>query len=255
VIRALIADDEAPARRKLRELLAREADFEIVAEAADGIEAVEKIRATAPNVIFLDIQMPRLDGFGVIGEVGIEAMPLVVFVTAYDEHALRAFEVHALDYLLKPFAPSRFQRLLDRLRHQLGAASAGDGNLAQRIERLLAEVHPAPGYLRQILAEPNDTEDRQVLLAVDEIDVIRADGNYLRFTTRDGEHRRRGTLREIEDRLDPARFLRLSRSEIVRLDAIREVQPWFHGDARVVLRNGAVLTWSRRYRSKAEGMF
>jgi two-component system LytT family response regulator len=255
VIRALIADDEAPARRKLRELLAREADFEIVAEAADGVETVEKIRATAPNVIFLDIQMPRLDGFGVIGEVGVEAMPLVVFVTAYDEHALRAFEVHALDYLLKPFAPSRFQRLLDRLRHHLDVSGSGQGDLAQRIERLLSEVRPAPGYLRQILAEPNNAEDRQVLLAVDEIDVIRADGNYLRFTTRDGEHRRRGTLREIEDRLDPARFLRLSRSEIVRLDAIREVQPWFHGDARVVLRNGVVLTWSRRYRSKAEGMF
>lgn len=254
MIRALIADDEAPARRKLRELLAREADFEIVAEAADGVEAVEKIRATTPNVIFLDIQMPRLDGFGVIGEIGIEAMPLVVFVTAYDEHALRAFEVHALDYLLKPFAPSRFQKLLDRLRRHLSATS-GDGELAQRIERMLSEVRPAPGYLRQILAERNDHEDRQVLLAVDEIDVICADGNYLRFTTRDGEHRRRGTLREIEDRLDPARFLRLSRSEIVRLDAIREVQPWFHGDARVVLRNGAVLTWSRRYRSKAEGLF
>jgi two-component system LytT family response regulator len=255
VIRALIADDEAPARRKLRELLAREKDFDVVAEAADGIEAVERIRALAPNVVFLDIQMPRLDGFGVIAEVGVEAMPLVVFVTAYDEHALRAFEVHALDYLLKPFAPSRFQRLLDRLRRQLGAASSGDGDLAQRIERLLAEVRPAPGFLRQILAERNDHEDRQVLLAVEEIDVIRADGNYLRFTTRDGELRRRGTLRDLEGRLDPARFLRLSRSEIVRLDAIREVQPWFHGDARVVLRNGTVLTWSRRYRSKAEGMF
>jgi two-component system LytT family response regulator len=255
VIRALIADDEAPARRKLRELLAREKDFDVVAEAADGIEAVERIHASSPNVVFLDIQMPRLDGFGVIAEVGVEAMPLVVFVTAYDEHALRAFEVHALDYLLKPFAPSRFQRLLDRLRRQLGAASSEDGDLAQRIERLLAEVRPAPGFLRQILAERNDHEDRQVLLAVDEIDVIRADGNYLRFTTRDGELRRRGTLRDLEGRLDPARFLRLSRSEIVRLDAIREVQPWFHGDARVVLRNGTVLTWSRRYRSKAEGMF
>jgi two-component system, LytTR family, response regulator len=258
VIRALIADDEAPARRKLCELLDREKDFAVVAEAADGIEAVERIRASAPDVVFLDIQMPRLDGFGVIGEVGVEAMPLVVFVTAYDEHALRAFEVHALDYLLKPFAPSRFQRLLDRLRRQLGGASTGDGDLAQRIERLLAEVRPAPGYLRQILAERNDHEDRQVLLAVEEIDVIRADGNYLRFITcdsRDGEHRRRGTLRDLEDRLDPARFLRLSRSEIVRLEAIREVQPWFHGDARVVLRNGAVLTWSRRYRSKAEGLF
>ncbi|HEX4963209.1 MAG TPA: response regulator [Thermoanaerobaculia bacterium] len=253
MIRALIADDEAPARRKLRELLARETDFALAGEAADGVEAVEQIRTATPDVVFLDVQMPRLDGFGVIAEVGVEAMPLVVFVTAYDEHALRAFEVHALDYLLKPFAPSRFQKLIDRIRRQLGAESPETGDLAQRIEKMLAAVRPAPGYLRQILAERD--ENRQVLLAADEIDVIRADGNYLRFTTRDGEYRRRGTLRDLEDRLDPARFLRLSRSEIVRLDAIREVQPWFHGDARVVLRSGTVLTWSRRYRSKAEGLF
>ncbi len=116
-------------------------------------------------------------------------------------------------------------------------------------------MRPSPGYLRQILAERDDREDRQVLVAVDEIDRIEAEGNYLRFSTRDGEFHRRGTLREIEERLDPARFLRLNRSEIVRLDAIREVQPWFHGDARVVLRDGTVLTWSRRYRSKAEGLF
>ena len=255
MIRALIADDEEPARRKLRELLSREEDFELVGEAADGVEAVEQIRAAEPDVVFLDVQMPRLDGFGVVGEVGIEAMPLVVFVTAYDEHALRAFEVHALDYLLKPFAPSRFKKLLDRLRRQVGSKESGDGDLKQRIEQLLAAVRPNPGYLRQILAERKDREDRQVLLTVDEIDRIQAEGNYLRFVTRGGEFHRRGTLREIEERLDPARFLRLNRSEIVRLDAIREVQPWFHGDARVVLRDGTVLTWSRRYRSKAEGLF
>lgn len=253
MIRALIADDEAPARRKLRDLLAREEDFEIVGEAADGAEAVELIRATAPDVVFLDIQMPRLDGFGVIQEVGPEAMPLVVFVTAYDEHALRAFEVHALDYLLKPFAPSRFQRVLDRVRRQAGAGSSPDGDLAQRIERLLAAVRPAPEYLRQILVEKE--EGRQVLLTLDRVDRIRAEGNYLCFFSEEGEHRRRGTLRDLEGRLDPARFLRLNRSEIVRLEVIREVQPWFHGDARVVLQDGEVLTWSRRYRAKAEGLF
>jgi two-component system LytT family response regulator len=236
VIRALIADDEAPARRK---------------QACDGVEAVEAIRSASPDVVFLDIQMPRLDGFGVIAEVGVEAMPLVVFVTAYDEHALRAFEVHELDYLLKPFAPSRFQRLLERVRQRLGGASSGD--LAQRVERLLAAVRPAPGYPRQLLVERD--EGRQVLLAVDEIQRVEADGNYLRFVTAEGEHRRRGTLRDLEGRLDPARFLRLNRSQIVRLDSIREVQPWFHGDARVILRDGSVLTWSRRYRAKAEGLF
>jgi two-component system, LytTR family, response regulator len=251
VIRALIADDETPARRKLRGLLAREGDFEVVAEAGDGAEAVEAIRNLSPDVVFLDIQMPRLDGFGVIREVGVEAMPLVVFVTAYDEHALKAFEVHALDYLLKPFAPSRFERLLERVRRQLEPGSSGD--LAQRIEHLLAAVRPAPDYPRQILVDKD--EGRQVLLAVDQIDRICAEGNYLRFFSQGTEYRRRGTLRDLEGRLDPARFLRLNRSEIVRLETVREVQPWFHGDARVLLQDGALLTWSRRYRAKAEGMF
>ena len=250
LIRALIVDDEAPARRKLRELLGREADFEVVGEAADGVEAVEALRAAPPDVVFLDIQMPRLDGFGVVQEVGVEEMPLVVFVTAYDEHALRAFEVQALDYLLKPFAPSRFQKLLERLRRQLGQ---GSGDLAQRIDRLLAAVRPTSSALRQILVERG--EGRQALLAVSEIDLIRAEGNYLRFFSNGDEYRRRGTLRDLEERLDPHEFVRLNRSEIVRLEAIRELQPWFHGDARVVMRDGAVLTWSRRYRGKVEGVF
>ncbi|HET9209244.1 MAG TPA: response regulator [Thermoanaerobaculia bacterium] len=250
MIRALIADDEPPARRKLRELLGREPDFEIVGEAADGIEAVAAIQAASPDVVFLDIQMPRLDGFGVIAEVGAEAMPLVVFVTAYDEHAVRAFEVEALDYLLKPFAPSRFQGLLERLRRRL---DQDPGDLDERIGRLLAAVRPSSGALRQILAEKE--EGRQVLLPVSEIDLIRADGNYLTFLSKGEEYRRRGTLREIEERLDPAQFVRLNRSEIVRLEAIRELQPWFHGDARVLMRDGTVLTWSRRYRGKVEGVF
>jgi two-component system LytT family response regulator len=260
MIRALLVDDEAPARRKLRELLSRAPDFSIVGEAADGIEAVAAIREAAPDVVFLDIQMPNLDGFGVIGQIGVLEMPLIVFVTAYDEHALRAFEVHALDYLLKPFAPSRFERLLDRVRQQLASASTGalaspadGGTLAERIERLLAEVAPKPGFLRQILVEHG--QGRQLLLAVETIDRIEAQGNYLLFATAGGEYRRRGTLRDLEGRLDPAHFLRLNRSEIVRLDAIREVQPWFHGDARVVLTDGSVRTWSRRYRAKVEGLF
>jgi two-component system, LytTR family, response regulator len=268
MIRTLIADDELPARRKLRRLLTREGDFEVVAEAADGVQAVEAIRGVKPDVVFLDIQMPRLDGFGVIAEVGVEAMPLVVFVTAFDQHALRAFEVHALDYLLKPFAPSRFEQLAGRLRRQHAGASAGmgpapdagspdaqpgGGDLAARIEHLLAAVRPATEYPRQILMERDP--DRQILVAPGEIDLVRAEGNYLRVHTARGEFRRRGTLQDMETRLDPSQFLRINRSELVRLDAIGELQPWFHGDARVVLRNGTVLTWSRRYRSRNPHLF
>lgn len=282
-IRVLIADDEAPARRKLRALIERQPDFAVAAEAADGAEAVEAIRRAAPDVVFLDIQMPRLDGFAVIAEVGTAAMPPVVFVTAFDQHALRAFEVQALDYLLKPFAAPRLAVVLDRLRRRLvpagipspaapaapatparpedapdpedlagPAAPASTAGLAQRLEGLLAALRPPPSYPRQVLVEHE--AGRQALLAVEEIDVVRADGNYLTFLGARGRHRRRGTLSELAERLDPARFLRLNRSEIVRLDAIREVQPWFHGNARVVLRDGSVLTWSRRYRARAEGI-
>lgn len=253
MIRALLVDDEPPARRKLRDLLAREGDFEIVGEAEDGLAAVEAIRAADPDVVFLDIQMPRLDGFGVIAEVGVEAMPLVVFVTAYDEHAVRAFEVQALDYLLKPFAPSRFQSLLARLRQRI---ERKPDDLDERIGKLLAAVRPAAGAgapLRQILVDRG--EGRQALLAVAEIDLIRAEGNYLRFFAHGDETRKRGTLRDLEERLDPAQFVRLNRSEIVRLEAVRELQPWFHGDARVLLKDGTVVTWSRRYRARAEGLF
>lgn len=249
MIRALIADDEAPARRKLRELLLREEGFEVAAEAADGQLAVAAIRERRPDVVFLDIQMPRLDGFGVIAEIGVLAMPPTVFVTAYDEHALRAFEVHALDYLLKPFAPARFHRLAERLRRHLAAPPAGD--LAGRIEQLLSTLRPAPDFPRQLLVEREP--GRQHLVSVDEVSLVRAEGNYLRLLTAHGSYRRRGTLQELEARLDPAHFLRLNRGEIVRLDAVREIQPWFHGDARVLLHDGTVLTWSRRYRSRAEG--
>jgi two-component system LytT family response regulator len=252
VIRAIVADDEAPARRKLRELLAREADVTIVAEAADGREAVAAIRGTAPDVVFLDIQMPLLDGFGVIAEIGIEAMPAIVFVTAYDEHALRAFEVQALDYLLKPFAPSRLKRLVERLRQRF-AAGAPPGDLAAKIEQLLAASRPAPEYLRQILLDQD--EGRQRVVATGDIDLIRAEGNYLRYFTARGEFRRRGTLRELAERLDPGAFVRINRSEIVRVEAIREIQPWFHGDARVVLTGGALLTWSRRFRGRRDSIY
>jgi two-component system, LytTR family, response regulator len=247
MIKALIADDEPPARRKIRDLLAREQDVDIVGEAADGVEAVALIRRAHPDLVFLDIQMPRLDGFGVIAETGVGAAPFVVFVTAFDEHALRAFEVQALDYLLKPFSPTRFREVLARVRRQMAAGLPGD--LGDRIERLLGAVQPSPRYLRQVLADKGD--ERQVLLPLECVDRIIADRNYLRLFSGGVEHLRRGALSDLEQRLDPEQFLRINRSEIVRVKAVAEFQPWFHGDYRVRMKDGTVLTWSRRYRARS----
>ena len=249
MIRTLIADDEAPARAKLRQLLAAEPDFQVVAEAADGIEAVAAIRQHAPQVVFLDIQMPRLDGFGVVAEIGVGSMPLTVFATAYDEHALRAFEVQALDYLLKPFAATRFRRVLERVRGQLSQDAAA--NLAQRLQHLLDAVAPQPRYLQRLQVPAG--EGREVLVPVERIDLIRAERNYLRLITAGAELQLRGTLSALLERLDPQQFRRINRSEVVRLDAVKELQPWFHGDYRVVLKDGTTLTWSRRYRARSGG--
>lgn len=247
MIRALVVDDETPARRKLCNLLAAHPDIEVVGEAADGVEAVDRILELRPDLVLLDIQMPRLDGFGVVDEVGVDAMPVVVFVTAYDEHALRAFEVHALDYLLKPFPPERLDDMLDRVRRRL--AERRSLETSTRIERALQELGRERRPLRRLLVESGP--GRQVLLALDEVLLLRADRNDVCFVTAARAYRRRITLGELERRLEPDVFFRLNRSEIVRASAIREVQPWFHGDARVILHDGTMLSWSRRYRARA----
>ena len=248
-MRALIVDDEAPARAKLRRLLASEPDVTIVGEAANGREAIDLIGRVRPEVVFLDVQMPLLDGFGVIDAVGVEAMPCVVFVTAYDEHALRAFEVQALDYLLKPFAPERLQAVVGRLRRELARGAPED--VAPKLAALLQATTPQR-YLQRILVQ---REGRAVLVPVAHIDRLEAERNDVRLHTRGAVHVVRGTLAELADRLDPASFLRINRSTIVRLDTIKELQPWFHGDYRVILHDGTELMWSRRYRAKSRGAF
>lgn len=251
MIRLLIVDDEAPARTKVRKLLESDTAVEIVGEAKDGEEAVELIRSLEPDLVLLDIQMPRRDGFGVIEAVGVDQMPAVIFVTAYDEYALAAFEVHAFDYLLKPFAAKRFHKVLDRAKARLENQSAPD--VVTRVQELLESVSGHSTFLSRIQVEKED--EREVLLPVDRIDLIRAERNNVRFVTADGEFVRRGTLTELAGRLDPEKFLRINRSEIVRLDAIQELNPWFHGDYRVRMRNGSTVTWSRRYRAKRKDEF
>jgi len=247
VIRVAVVDDEAPARAKLRGLLAHETDVEIVGEAGDGVEAVELIVREQPDLVFLDIQMPRLSGFGVIEEIGADTMPAVIFVTAYDQHALKAFEVHAVDYLLKPFAPTRLGRALDgyRRRPARGATT--------RLGKLVADAPESSTALRRVLVHSGP--NRQILLTMTEVDVIRARGNNVELVVGAAAYRRRGTLSAMESRLDPEAFLRINRSEIVRIDAVAEIQPWFHGDAKMILRNGEILAWSRRFRTRDRDRF
>ena len=244
-IRVLIVDDEAPARAKLRRFLAADPEVEVVGEAGSGTEAVEAVRALAPDVVFLDIQMPGLDGFGVVAALEGEALPQVVFVTAYDEFAVKAFEVHAVDYLLKPFGPDRFERALARVKERVRARR--DDGLDRRLRTVLAAVTRRPTYLERILVPDGG---KSVLLEVSRIDWIEAEGNHVRLHVGPASHLVRATLAALEERLDPARFLRIHRSRIVNADRIREVHPWSHGDQLVVLRDGTELIMSRRYRDR-----
>ena len=264
-MRVLVVDDEPPARAKLRRLVSAAGGAVVVGEAATGAEAVEAIRELAPDLVFLDVQMPDLDGFGVIEQVGVGAMPPVVFVTAYDEHALRAFEVRALDYLLKPYPPERFAAVMAHARERVRARLEERGrerdradapDWAARLQELLGAVAPAaapPRYLRRILVHQGD---RAAFLPVEQLDRVEAERNTVRLHAAGGAvFQLRGGITALAGRLDPARFLRANRSTIVRLDAIREMYAWSHGDYRIVMHDGTVVTWSRRYRAGVDEEF
>jgi two-component system, LytTR family, response regulator len=241
-MRALIADDEAPARAKLRRALSGSDDVEIVGEAATGREAVAMIKRFNPDIAFLDIRMPGLDGFGVLDAIGADQAPYVVFVTANEEHALRAFEVGAVDYLLKPYTMQRFSQVLERARERLSAdepaPKSGDGDARSFLQRILVAV-----------------DGRVVFLATDAIDRLESERNYVRLFAGNAEHRIRATIGALQRRLNPAHFLRINRSTLVRLDAVKDMHAWSHGDYRVIMRDGTELVWSRRYRGDAEKRF
>ncbi|HEX3158601.1 MAG TPA: LytTR family DNA-binding domain-containing protein [Gemmatimonadaceae bacterium] len=248
-MRILIVDDEAPARRRVRRLLEAQPGTQVVGEAASGDEAVSAIRTLRPDLVFLDVQMPGRDGFGVVEAVGVDAMPATVFVTAHDEHAVRAFEVQALDYLLKPFTPDRFRAVLARARARRAANVGAEhaGRLAELVEALGAAERPR--WLQRVLVHDGPVAR---LLPVSEVTRVVAEKNYVRLHAGATSYQLRATLATMAERLDPALFLRINRSEIVRLDAIRELQPWFHGDYRVVLHDGTTTMWSRRFRARAD---
>jgi len=247
-IRTVIVDDEPLARERMRSLLGSEADVEVVGEARDGVEAVEAILGQSPDLVFLDVQMPKLDGFEVIQTVGADRMPAVVFVTAYDQHALRAFEVQALDYLLKPFDHERFQGALKRVRRQMDSQETGD--LGRRLLALVKDLKTdRPTRSDRLVVKSGG---RLFFLRSDEIDWIEAAGNYVRLHVGNEGHLLRETMNSIEGRLNPDIFFRIHRSHIVNIERIKELQPWFNGEYVVILRNGSRLTLSRGYREKLQ---
>ncbi len=246
-IRAMVVDDEAMARERVVSLLRQEQDIELIGECSDGQQAVNAINSQQPDLVFLDVQMPAVDGFRVIEQVGPEKMPAVVFVTAYDEYAVRAFEVHALDYLLKPFGRERFQQTLQHARSHVERRRAGD--LGKRLMALVQDIKPEPQKLDRLVVKSGG---RVFFLRTEDIVWIEAAGNYVRLHLGEDSHLFRETMNGIEARLDPQRFVRIHRSRIVNSDRIKELQPWFNGEYVVVLQNGTRLTLSRGYREKLQ---
>jgi two-component system LytT family response regulator len=258
-ITVLVADDEPLARRRLLRLLRAEPGIEVVAECKGGRDAVEQILAHAPDLVFLDIQMPDLDGFGVIAEVGAERMPAVVFVTAYDQYALRAFDVHAFDYLLKPFEGERFHAALSRVRGFLSARRREGYPGEEQLRRLLAEVlgrdgdapgKPASPFFERV-AVKSDGGTRILLIA--DVDWFETDGNYVRVHVGKSTYLIRSTANRLQEELDPARFARIHRRYLVNVDRVVGLEPWFGGDAVVLLRDGTKLRLSRNFREEFLG--
>jgi two-component system LytT family response regulator len=267
-IRVLIVDDEPIARRRLRRLLRLEDDVDVVGEVGSGREAIETIQRDRPDLVLLDVQMPDVDGFGVVEALGVDHMPPTIFVTAYNEYAVRAFDVHAIDYLLKPFDGERFKAAFQRARLHLEQVSSAEQG--RRIKALLEQVLGEGAAAAAGVSQPQLTahtgggqvpprhrfvdrlmvkhDGRVFFVKVTDVDWFEASGNYVRIHTGKVSHLIRETMQRVESQLDPSMFVRIHRAVIVNLDRIRELQPWFAGDYVVILRDGRQLKLSRTYR-------
>jgi two-component system, LytTR family, response regulator len=245
LFKVLIVDDERLSRQRIRRMLALEPECEIAGECANGSEAVRTLEKDHPDLVYLDVQMPELDGFEVVRALA-QSRPLIIFTSAYDEYALRAFEVHAFDYLLKPFDRKRFRESLQRAKTHLARerSESSDGRLMTLFEQLGARRAPDRIAIRN--------NGRVVFARIDDIDWIEASDNYVCLHCGKESHLLRETMSQLEARLDPSRFLRVHRSTIVNLDRIRELQPWFRGEYRVILRDGTELTMTRSHREQLE---
>jgi two-component system LytT family response regulator len=246
-IRTLIADDEPLARHGVRLLLERDTGIEIVGEASGGVEAADLIQRLRPDLVFLDVQMVGCDGFEALKRVGPEATPVVVFVTAYDEYALKAFEFNAVDYLLKPYDDSRFAAALDRAR-DLVLRKRND-SVDNRLTRLIEHIE-GEGRDRILLKSSGEI----IFLKTGEIDWIEAEGDYVKFHVAGRSHLMRGTMAALEERLDASRFIRIHRSTIVNADRLRKLSPSFEGEYAVVLHDGTKLRLSRGYHDRIKAL-
>ena len=245
-IRALIVDDEELARQRVRLLLGEEPDVEVIGESEDGFQAVDQIEATRPDLLFLDVQMPEIDGFEVLRRVPRDLLPVVIFTTAYDQHALRAFEVNALDYLLKPFKPTRFKEAVQRARDLIANKHAGLAVLhARGLLSLLGQTPPPAGQLSRLAVK---TPGKVTFVELDQVQAIEAAGKYAVVHVARENHVLRETMSSLEAHLPPHRFLRISRSVIVNIDQVQELQPTFKGENLVVLKNGKSYPTTRPLR-------
>jgi two-component system LytT family response regulator len=245
-IRTLLVDDEPVARAQVRTLLSEESDIEVVGECANGPDAVSAIKSMSPDLVFLDVQMPEMDGFQVVEAIGAERMPVTIFVTAFDRYAIRAFDANAVDYLLKPFAPDRLTRALARARER--CLGRQDKEAAQRLFSLL-DSRLQTDYAQRLAVA---TGGRIMFVAVADIDWIEAEGNYARLHVSRKVFDVRETLQALMEKLDPREFIRIHRSTIVNARRIREVQPWFQGSHIVVLQSGEELRMSRYQRDAVD---
>ena len=244
-IRALIADDEALARKFIRQMLKDDHDVEIVGECSNGKEAVAMIRKQNPDLVFLDVQMPEMDGLAVLESIGVERLPEIIFATAYEQYAIRAFELHALDYLLKPFDQARFKDAIKHAKERFRSERQDEGRT--QISALLESIKNKSQYLDRLMIKASG---RITFLSTDEINWIEADDKYVHLHTGKISPMVRQTLSAMETQLDPRKFRRIHRSAIVNVERIKELQPLFNGEHSILLEDGTKLTLSRNYKDK-----
>jgi len=245
-IKALIVDDEPLARDRIREMLKEHPEVEVIAEARNGQEAIDAIASQNPDLVFLDVQMPDLDGFSVLQNLDVQKIPLIIFVTAYDQRALRAFDVHAVDYLTKPFDRNRFAEAIDHAKVYMKGTKEPD---TARILSMLQEIRAGERYLERFAVKNGETV---FFVRAEDVDAIEAQGNYVRLSLAGSSHLLRDTLNNVESQINPRMFVRIHRRTIVNIDRVKEVQTWARGEYRVVLFTGAHYTLSRGYRQHFE---